>query len=644
MRLSIYRYGLLLSVWLIQINAFALVPCIRVTSEHNADTTDLSRFREFHAWNDKTGNELAIAVWRYVCDYETGLYHFNEILEDHDPFVEYATVRDPLKILNVYNMGYCGIFGPVLDGIFQGIGFDQGRSFGLVDWNHCATEVWYDGAWRYFDLDVRGVVLNRDGKPASLLDAQTQRTLWIDPPVPIEPFFPNDPDKDKIFGIYEGSPVYYYYRWFENSHTMDFYLRQGESLTRWWTPQGGRWNHRPLYNRIDWIHALILTPPIGMKPNHRHFTRWNHGNGLFHYQPNLTSRSGDYEDGVLLSSNLIPAEEGLRLIETGEAEAIFDVCTPYLIVAKINDPLDFSDDSEASLVALHTAQPVRLSVSLDHGLSWCPVTTVQPEKPETIDLTKFVKGTYGYWLKLSCDGEAGALAVRTLSIDTWTQVAPISLPRLRKGLNHLRYDLGDRYGQLTIPMLITPNAGDPDHLSRYLAAPIDRYRPDQPTERIQGDAMLRFAPPPGRKIAWCTLGATFRTHQGDSAAHTDNRIAYAIDRPERFQEIYRSNVPTWVNHWRYNWDTDVKLDQPAQTVYARYTGNPAVNTFRATLHYIPKRPVQTAVQITHGYRIDDTLRHFQIEIEQPSDYTVHCEDTPENVFIKIAAPSSARKE
>src|SRR5512133_2737992 len=94
-------------------SAEAMVTCPRVTSEHIADTSDLLRFRQFPAWRDKTGNDLAIAIWQYLCGYETGLYHFNEILDGSDAFDEYATVRDPLKILNVYNMGYCGIFGPV---------------------------------------------------------------------------------------------------------------------------------------------------------------------------------------------------------------------------------------------------------------------------------------------------------------------------------------------------------------------------------------------------------------------------------------------------------------------------------------------------------------------------------------------------
>jgi len=89
----------------------------------------LARFRNFHAWKDKKDNELAIAIWQYLCDYETGIYHFSEVLDGKDPYAEFATMREPLKMLNVYNCGYCGIFGPTVEGIYAGCGFTTGRSF-----------------------------------------------------------------------------------------------------------------------------------------------------------------------------------------------------------------------------------------------------------------------------------------------------------------------------------------------------------------------------------------------------------------------------------------------------------------------------------------------------------------------------------
>lgn len=617
----------------------AMVTCIRVTSEHTADTTDLKRFRNFSVWKDKRGNEFALEIWKYLCGYETGLYHFNEILEGTDPFDEYATVRDPLKILNVYNMAYCGIFGPVLDGIFQGVGFEQGRSFGIELWSHCATEVWYDGGWHYFDLDVRGALLDAKGTVVSLDEARRNRQLWINPPIHMEPFFPKDSDKNKVFEIYRDSNIDYYYRWFEGTHTMDFYLRQGESFTRWWTPQGGRWHNLPRYNRTKWIKELIQTEPIGMKPNHRDFSRWNHGNGFFHYAPNLSETSADFKDGIYAVNNLASGKKGLHIIQDGDAEVIFEVFTPYIIVGRVKDLDDLTDDTEASVVTLECFLPVELSVSSDRGLTWQSGGMVRANERRAVDLTGVVKGTYGYLIKLSTSGVKEAAAFKSLTIDTWVQVAPISLPCLKKGENHLQYEIGDRYGLQTVPMLVAPNMADRKDLAKYLVTMPEDYDPERQTCRIRGDAILHLAAPAGMKIAWFTIGATFRTYQGEEAGKTNNRIAYAVGRPEQFREIYKSSIPTWVNHWRYNWDTDVVLDKPADEVYVKFTGDPGLNVVRACLHLLPTGLLQTGIRIVHGYRIDGQLNRKRIDLDEPGCYVVQCDSEPENVFIEMGVPS-----
>ncbi len=618
----------------------ARVSCIRIKSEHTADTTDMKRFRQFPAWKDKNGNDLALAIWKYLCGYETGLYHFNEILEGEDSFDEYATVRDPLKILNVYNMAYCGIFGPVLDGIFQGVDFEKGRSFGVELWNHCATEVWYGNGWHYFDLDVRGVLLEADGTVASLDEARRNRDLWVNPRIKPEPFFPKDNDKNKVFKIYHDSKIHYYYRWFEGSHTMDFYLRQGEKFTRWWTPQGGRWHHLPRYNKTKWIKDLIQTKPRGMKPNHRDFTCWNHGNGLFHYAPNLSDKSTDFEDGVYAVKNLVPGKEGLNIVRDGRAEVIFEVFTPYIIIAKVNDVNDVNDDTEASVVTLKAGLPIDLLVSSDHGLSWQAAGQSKPGVMTSIDLTTFVKGTYGYLLKLNTSGVKDEQAVKSLTIDTWVQVAPISLPKLRKGTNHLKYETGDSYGLSTVPLLVQPNTAEPSDLKKYLVDMPKDYDPKRDTCRIRGDAVLRLAAPTDTKIAWLSVGATFRTYQGEQARKTDNRIAYAIGEPKGFKEIYKSSVPTWVNHWRYNWDTDILLDKPAEVIYVKYTGNPGLNVIRACLHLVDNRPAKTRIRVVHGYIIDGLPHRTTVNLAQPTSYTVTCNGEPENTFIEIGIPSN----
>ena len=629
---------LIVLVFLLPAGAVADVHAPRVLSEHNADTSDLARFRQFHQWKGKTGQELAIAVWQYLCDHETGLYHMNEVLDGADPSKEFSTVRDPLKILNVYNVGYCGIFGPTLDGIFQGIGFERARSFGVPGWNHCTTEVWYDGGWHYFDLDVRGALMKPDGSIASVLEAQQDRKLWVDPPRRIAPFFPNDHDKNRVFEIYRDSRIDYFYQWFQSSHTMDFALRQGESLTRYWRPRKGRWHHLPDYSKNSRLSTLIASEPAGYKSNHRDFSKWTQGNGLWNYAPNLTDRTTDFADGVLTASGLTPGREGLHL--TGpRGKATFEVFTPWIIVPQVNDPADPADDAGASTVSLDVQRPTTLSVSTDNGMTWRRATTLQPGDA-TVDLTPWVKGTYGYQLRLEAEGVAGQTAVRSMRIETWVQVAPISLPRLKQGTNRCRFEMGDRYNLATLPTLIRPNAGDRADLQRYASELPADYDATRFSGRIRGDLVVRYAAPPGRKIRWLTIGAAFRTHQNDGAKQTDNRVAYAIGEPRGFQEIYRSDVPTWVNHWKYQWDQDVGLETPAQVVYARYTGKPALNVVRATLHCERERPTGTRLEIAHGYRLAGKLVERKIRMDRPGDYSITCDGKPENVFIRMAVPSS----
>lgn len=626
-------------LWAFLIPVRASVFCPRVLSEHTADVSDLGRFRQHQRWKDKTDEELAVALWQYLCGPDTGLYHMNTVNDGPDPWDEYSTVRDPVKLMNIYNVGYCGIFGPVLDGVFQGAGFPDGRAFGLPGWNHCTTEVFYRGAWHYFDLDVRGALMKPDGTIASLAEARTQRELWVNPARRIEPFFPKDGDKEKVYRIYRDSPVHYYYRWFQSGHVMDFRLRPGESLTRYWHPQGGRWHHLAEYNS-GFVRPLLEQPPRGYKSNHPEFSIWTQGNGLWQFEPNLTSASDDFESGIHTARNLGPGPQGLRLGADGTGEAVFAMLTPWIIVPQVNHLDDPMDDSEAVRVTLDAARPVTLQVSTNHGKRWQTAGTLGAGRT-SLDLTRWVKGTYGYLLKLQTDGRAGDLALKALRVDTWVQVAPMSLPQLKEGVNRCRYELGDRYGRATLPLFIEPNVADPGDLALYVVALPRDYDPERRTARIRGDAVVQLEAPPGMSIDWFTVGACFNTFQKEAATRTDNRIAYAVGQPSGFTELYRARVPTWVNHWRYQWDQDVRLPEPAQRVYVKYTGNPGLNVIRATLHLRPRGTPGTGLQITHGYRVNRGLVEKQVEMAGPGDYTVTVEGVPENLFVRMAVPSRA---
>jgi hypothetical protein len=192
-------------------------------------------------------------------------------------------------------------------------------------------------------------------------------------------------------------------------------------------------------------------------------------------------------------------------------------------------------------------------------------------------------------------------------------------------------------------MLVQPNVADPEDLKKYVLEMPHDYDLQRRTARIRGDVIVKFEAPPQTAIEWLTVGACFNTYQNQAAERTDNRIAYAIDSPTSFQEVYRANVPRWVNHWRYQWDEDIRLQRSAKVVFVKYTGRPGVNVLRATLHVRPERPPKTAVQITQGYRLGDRQIERMIDMQNPGEYTVDVQGDPENEFIRMAVPSQDKQ-
>ena len=278
----------------------------RVVSPHRADAYSMRTFREFPRWRDLRGDALAWEVYKYLVGTRSGVFHVNEVIEGRDALSEYRIVRDPVKIVNVYGYGFCGLVGPVMEGVWKDMGAGRARTLALPDWSHVTSEVFYGGGWHYVDLDVRAVFRRDDGTLASMADARRDPSLWKGRG-PL--FFPNDP-LEKTRQVYLRTPVHHYYGFNQSGHTMDYVLRQGETFTRWWTPQGGRWCHPREWNRVDWLRRLIEQDPRGPKPNHRHFTVHNYANGRFVYRPNLTAGSSDFRDGACDARNVRPAGDG----------------------------------------------------------------------------------------------------------------------------------------------------------------------------------------------------------------------------------------------------------------------------------------------------------------------------------------------
>jgi hypothetical protein len=648
----------------------------RVVSPQRADAYSMQTFAQFPRWRGLRDDALAWQVYQYLVDTRSGLFHCNEVLEGDDALSEYRTIRDPVKIINVYGYAYCGILGPTMAGVWEDMGAGPARTVTLPGWSHVLAEARYGGKWHYLDLDVRAAFRRADGTLASLDEARHDPSLWHGRG-PL--FFPND-DLEHARRIYERTRVENYYGFSQSGHTMDFVLRQGESFTRWWTPQGGRWNHRLEWNREGWLRQLVEQPPRGPKPNHRDFSIHNHGNGQLLYRPNLSNRSSDFADGVYDARNVRPTAAGLSLQAPGEGYAIFEVRSPYVIVPKVG-PLDsLAGDREAAQVELDAAG-ASLALSLDNGLTWrdlplpaenvsgtlrvlppasgypsgtptnaarrCPV----PDTSGCLDLTPQVAGRYGYLLKIHLHGQPGQALVRRLAITTWVQVAPASLPVLAAGVNRMEYRTGDHYGRKTRVLEIRSEAGKPEETLKYLVARPADYDPARKTDRIHGPAVVRAEAPPGTKIAWLVIEGSFATHQGPAARNTRNSMAYAVDRgagggpaAEDFREIFRADMPADVSHWHTNAHREIRLERPAERVFVRYVGDPALNNFHIFAHCLDDGRVSAQpVAITHRWHERGGPRTQTVTLRQPGPYEITAGDEPVCDSIELAVPSDGRR-
>jgi hypothetical protein len=593
-------------------------------------------FAQFPHWRDLKGDARAWAVFQYLTDERTGLFPLGQpVREGGDVLEEYRQIRDPVKLINVYGYGYCGILGPTIAGVCEQMGIGPSRTLTLPGWHHVVGETFYDGAWHYLDLDVRAAFRRADGRLASMVEAQRDDVLWRQSDRRL--FFPLDPI-DQVRETYRTTPVNHYYGHHYSGHTMDYILRQGETLTRWWTPQQGRWHHDAAYHEDEYFRGLFQREPRGPKCKHAGWTIHTHGNGRFVYRPDLTSRSSDFDDGVYDFDNVVVSPNGLTLQKPGRGFAIFEVRSPYVIVPLVGDMTTTADDREASVVKLD-ATGAHLAVSIDNGLTWID----SPDNRREYDLTSHVSGRYAYLLKLSLAGQPAEALVRNLDITTWVQLAPASLPGLRNGVNRMEFRNGDHYGLQTRVTEIHPNGNDRSELLKYLHEPPADYDPARKTERIKGELLVKVQAPPRSKIAWFSAGGNFNAQQGEAAGQTRNRMEYALEAPRDFTEFYRADVPAGQAHWHYNADRVLKLNAPSRKVYLRYTGDPGVNNVRIYAHSVDDVPaVESPVVITHEWSENGERKSKSVTLDDAGTYEVVTHVDSENVSIEMSVPSKSR--
>jgi hypothetical protein len=235
---------------------------------------------------------------------------------------------------------------------------------------------------------------------------------------------------------------------YPNAHMMNLALRTGESATLYYRPRGRYLltTIRPADVGIEYKNYYTLGPV------RKGSLAWTdqppaaYGNGLIEYKPDLRSEVFRFENKITgVAAKRERRQPELAAERAGEtASVVLEMSSPWVVVGKQNDLTDFDDDTDGAVVGglfwrNDEEDENRIYVSTDAGRSWTKVweNRFRGAVPFRVDVTKYAKGRYSYWLKFEWvdNGVRGAAGLEKLGVETWVALSPMALPRLEAGKN-----------------------------------------------------------------------------------------------------------------------------------------------------------------------------------------------------------------
>jgi len=615
-----------------------------ILSEHVADTRDATRFAADARWASLQGQEKALAVWRYLTDPVTGTWHYADTSEGGDANWESRIVKDPIKDLNVYGYAVCSVHACMIEGLYEALGFGvRQMEFGGY---HRTAEVEWDGGWHYLDVDERAYLVDETGRVVSVTEAVTRPELWEPSAQRVSPFYPQNGGVRGISELSKHGSGQAHWHWRTLGHTMDFTLRPGESLTRYWRGQG-RWRADPSWTVEGQLKSL-QEEPAGPKTSREISVNNSYGNGKWVYEPKLSSRYADFAEGVYRTHNVKLDAKGLRLTTARKGWAEWRVRTPYLIAGRPNNLANQEDDTDGAIVEFTASGDVALRVSTDQGRRWEKVwSDPKARGKHRIDLTKWVAGKYEYHVRLDLAGKPRGTRLSSLRLTTWTQLAPAALPRLKEGVNHLTFTWGDRRGEATEMLAMEPELCNAADAKRWGVTVEGDYDPASVNQRAKGPVTLKVKALQGTKIRWLHLGGAFYTHR-DRTNPIPDRLLYSTNPSNGWRLLKQETPPEWVEHWYYNLESDLELNQPVKELWVRLAPAVAANGIRVYAHCAEEdgrrqAPAQQGpVIVTHTYRTGGKQTSRTFRFTAPRQYEIQCPGEPENVSVRMAVGSRAR--
>ncbi len=621
----------------------------RVLVKGQVDSFDLSTlargiYDQAHA---ATPREKAEAIWRFFLTdgrfVKPGFWYHIAGWAYEEPAGE---VLDPVKLLNSYGFGLCYHIAPLLEAVYKAGGFEDARVWFLT--GHTVAEVFYDGAYHYFDSDMMGYNSIGPGDPrrspvASVhqLEQDGQIMLCklkaprdVNAKLVDDPWYPADVREAAIDGLAElfttteDNRLFPFTR-YAPGHSMEFTLRPGERLIRYFRPEEPGLFYLP-YKRTE----------KGWEEFPQEFAQ---------YQIRTADGPRSQKDDRVWSTGRIEYTPALSdsgaYYAKSPGEAVFEVVSPYVIIdAKFSMALDLASSADA----------VQVETSNDGGKHWTaagraagPFHGRWEAKPHiearsAHGVLMSVSGRYEYLVRIKTPLTGAPL--KRLTLVTRFEMNPRTLPALAAGANELVYRAGPAQQRWPVAVEI-------ERIEQFARVVNARYVAEQaqgflaPQDSQPADIVVEVAAPGNRVLSGFDAGGRFldirHGEAPDKFTAEVRKTAYKADVPpnKRTASLAWSLTPEgpFTELWHYDaelkWKDGVPIERTlrwpevfrevfglpagARRVYVRYRlRGVALDTLRlaAISQEEQKSPV---LEVTHLWHEGRAARSHVERIAEP---------------------------
>jgi hypothetical protein len=609
----------------------------RIVGKLRPDFHSLEALLDFPAFAGKEGEDLVMAVYNHFTSQLDGTYHFWPSSETAGQPRFRRSCADPIKIWNAYGWAICGQQSHMLQAVWTAAGL-KARLYGLP--GHALCEVFYDGRWHHFDVDMWSWFRTPAGHVASAYElSQNAKALIVDNKNKSNPC--NLPDRSlegyaEMYSKAEvgnGDITSLRPDWFERSHNMDFQLRPGETILRTSENQGRfvmpqNWvDYKGKFER-EW-HGY---------PRERFAPFRSFGNGRWIYEPNLTDKFRDFHAGAWSSDGLRQDAAGL----VGAGSATFRIQSPYPFCGIPDWKTGQVTTSNGIWLEVAGQGSATVEVTDPEG-NWQTVYTCEKAFDEKIDITTILNARYECFLRVTL-GQGASL--RRLRFDGFFMLAPITLPCLVEGDNPVELRCGDKHGQHTVPWTRIVDFRDgADLKAQWVSATNCTIRPfaegwqsiAPADESKPVVAVFRFDAPKGRKFGW----AYFLTAHKEGPQGQPLRKAmteWSVDGKD-WMPLAEREMSNYSSQWDCSLDGEVLTPDGAASIWLRITSETAIGNVECYGHLQVADTVAAPLEITHSWKESGRIREFQAPAGA-TNYTIPCGKEPRDHAIRMSVGNS----